>query len=85
MQEEEIRPILTLFEIVRFHLMVLSHTERKAPASLRAFERAEHFADSTPVLLGTIPKLVGVNECLFDISELLNWVHNKEFVPVSNP
>lgn len=52
MQEEKIGPILALFEIVHFHLMVLSHTELKPPISLRTFERAELFADYIPVLLG---------------------------------
>lgn len=61
MQEKKIRPVLILFESVHFHLMVLSHTELKPPASLRESERAELFADSIPVLLGTIPKQLGVN------------------------
>lgn len=44
----------------------------KPPASLRAFERLELFADDIPVLPGTIPKLVGVNECFLDITRLLS-------------
>lgn len=63
--EEKIRPILALFEIVHSHVMALSHTELKPPSFLRAFKRVELFADWIPVLLGTIPKLVGINECLF--------------------
>lgn len=82
--QEKIGPVLILFEIVHSHLMTLSHTELKSPSFLWAFKR-ELFADQIPVLLGTIPKLVTINKCLSDITEFVNWVHNKEFVPVSDP
>lgn len=56
----------------------------KPPSFLRPFEKGELFAGRIPVLLGTVPKAVATDECLFYITELLNSVHNKEFVPVSD-
>lgn len=65
-------PILARFEIVHSLLMTLSYTEVRPPSFLRPFEKVELFADQIRVLLGTVPKLVVTDECLFDITDLLN-------------